>query len=141
VHNVSPGAGSAEPDPEAPRTRICRHCATEVLLWGLKDWWIRERQRGFVEEEIMKREDCPEGERCGSQHVLGSSTALLRPLLPHLLTLFYYLQPTLSNVSAHACILIFGIILTYTYFPDNHLVGAVPIMQPPNPLEEAPRIG
>ncbi|KAF8644419.1 hypothetical protein AX16_008479 [Volvariella volvacea WC 439] len=64
IHNVS---GGTDPDPEAPRNRICRVCATEVLLWGLKDWWIRERQKGFVSVHITSRRDCPEGSGCQRQ--------------------------------------------------------------------------
>ena len=61
VHGVTPGT---EPNANAPRNRICRPCAAEVLLWGLKDWWIRERQKGFLEESLMNRNDCPEGSSC-----------------------------------------------------------------------------
>lgn len=35
IHAVNP---TPDPDPEAPRHRICRLCAQEVLLWGLRDW-------------------------------------------------------------------------------------------------------
>lgn len=61
IHGVTPGT---EPNTNAPRNRICRPCAAEVLLWGLKDWWIRERQKGFLEEGLMNRNDCPEGSSC-----------------------------------------------------------------------------
>lgn len=61
VHGVTPGT---ESNANAPRNKICRPCATEVLLWGLKDWWIRERQKGFLEEGLMNRHDCPEGSSC-----------------------------------------------------------------------------
>lgn len=64
VHAVS---GGVDPDPTAPRQRICRICATEVLLWGLREWWVQERQKGFLEEHIMKRPDCPEGGGCSRQ--------------------------------------------------------------------------
>ncbi|THV03864.1 hypothetical protein K435DRAFT_715169 [Dendrothele bispora CBS 962.96] len=60
-----------DPDPSAPRNRICRHCATEVLLWGIKEWWIRERQKGFLEEHILKRRDCPDGNSCSRQKDLA----------------------------------------------------------------------
>ena len=67
-HNVSPGV---DPDPNAPRNRICRLCASEILLWGLRDWWVRERQKGFLEEDIMARKDCAEGQACSRQKDLG----------------------------------------------------------------------
>lgn len=68
VHGVAP---SVDPDPAAPRTRICRVCATEVLLWGLRDWWVRERKKGFLEEWVMSRKDCVEGSTCRMQTDLG----------------------------------------------------------------------
>lgn len=68
VHGVAAGA---DPDLNAPRSRICRLCATEVLLWGIRDWWIRERQKGFLEESVLSRKDCPEGSGCGRQKDLG----------------------------------------------------------------------
>ncbi|KAG1885048.1 hypothetical protein F4604DRAFT_1974651 [Suillus subluteus] len=43
IHSVTAGI---DENPDAPRNRICRQCATEVMLWGIKDWWIRERQKG-----------------------------------------------------------------------------------------------
>ncbi|KAI0947157.1 hypothetical protein AcV7_009655 [Taiwanofungus camphoratus] len=64
VHTVASGV---DPDPSAPRNRICRLCATEVLLWGLRDWWVRERRKGFLEEYVTKRPDCPEGSDCSRQ--------------------------------------------------------------------------
>ncbi|OBZ71229.1 hypothetical protein A0H81_08387 [Grifola frondosa] len=65
--DVHPVAGGMDPDPNAPRHRICRMCATEVLLWGLRDWWVRERKKGFLEEHVMSRPDCPEGSNCARQ--------------------------------------------------------------------------
>ncbi|KAH8104575.1 hypothetical protein BXZ70DRAFT_888072 [Cristinia sonorae] len=64
VHGVS---GGVDPNPTAPRQKICRACATEVLLWGLRDWWVQERKKGFLEEAIMKRPDCPDGNECVRQ--------------------------------------------------------------------------
>ena len=37
------GAGGVDPDPTTPRNKICRLCAREVLLYGLRDWWEREK--------------------------------------------------------------------------------------------------
>jgi len=68
LHGVASGI---DPNPDAPRTRICRLCATEVLLWGLKEWWIRERQKGFLDETVSKRTDCPEGTGCSKQKDLA----------------------------------------------------------------------
>jgi E3 ubiquitin-protein ligase CHFR len=65
LHAVAPlPEGST---PESSRNRICRLCAAEIFLWGLKDWWIRERRKGFLEESIMNRKDCPEGRYCPRQ--------------------------------------------------------------------------
>ncbi|KAI0720449.1 hypothetical protein C8T65DRAFT_791392 [Cerioporus squamosus] len=65
--DIHPVAGGVDPDPNAPRHRICRICATEVLLYGLRDWWVRERKKGFLEEHVMARPDCPEGSQCPRQ--------------------------------------------------------------------------
>lgn len=64
MHGVAPGI---DPDPEAPRANACRQCATEIFFWGFKDWWVRERQKGFLEEAVTNRKDCPDGEACGRQ--------------------------------------------------------------------------
>jgi hypothetical protein len=75
VHPVSPGV---DPDPTAPRNRICRMCATEVLLWGLKEWWVQERKKGFLEDHIAKRPDCPDGGGCGRQKDAGELFVCVR---------------------------------------------------------------
>lgn len=64
VHSVAAGI---DPGADGPRERICRLCATEVLLWGLKDWWIRERKKGFLDESVTIRKDCPDGSSCHHQ--------------------------------------------------------------------------
>jgi E3 ubiquitin-protein ligase CHFR len=79
VHGVSAGTDS---NPDAPRTRACRLCATEVLLWGLREWWVRERQKGFLEEQVVSRKDCPQGSGCGRQKDLGMFHKNLRQYLP-----------------------------------------------------------
>ncbi|KAL0581162.1 hypothetical protein V5O48_000852 [Marasmius crinis-equi] len=66
------GSSEVDANPEAPRERTCRRCATEVFLWGLKEWWIRERRKGFVDERIALRKDCPEGSDCNRQKHLGN---------------------------------------------------------------------
>lgn len=68
VHAVPAGT---DPDPEAPRTRICRHCASEVFLYGLRDWFLRERQKGFLEESVLSRKDCEDGAECSRQRDLA----------------------------------------------------------------------
>lgn len=69
VHGVAAGT---DLNPENPRSRICRLCATEVLLWGLREWWLRERQKGFLEETVTSRKDCLEGSTCSRQKDLGT---------------------------------------------------------------------
>ena len=68
VHSVPPGP---EPGLDAPRQRICRMCAAEVLLYGLKDWWIRERKKGLLDANIAERPDCPDGTTCRRQKEHG----------------------------------------------------------------------
>ena len=48
-------------------------CAAEVLLYGMREWWIRERRKGFLDPdaEMAKRKDCPEGRECRRQSDLG----------------------------------------------------------------------
>ncbi|KAF9241191.1 hypothetical protein BU15DRAFT_45112 [Melanogaster broomeanus] len=70
VHGVAAGV---DDNPDAPRNRVCRHCATKVLILGLKDWWIRERQEGQLDEAIAKRPDCEAGSACSRQKDLGKS--------------------------------------------------------------------
>ncbi|KAF5338926.1 hypothetical protein D9611_008728 [Ephemerocybe angulata] len=53
--------------PQGPFNRICRACASDVLLWGLKDWWIRERKKGLLDEAILRRPDCANGSQCQRQ--------------------------------------------------------------------------
>ncbi|KAF4617933.1 hypothetical protein D9613_006028 [Agrocybe pediades] len=66
-------SGAAEPvDIDTPRSKACRMCAAEIFLWGLKEWWVRERKKGFLEERYANRKDCPQGEQCTKQkHDLG----------------------------------------------------------------------
>ena len=73
VHNVPPGP---EPGIDAPRERICRMCATEVLLYGLKDWWVRERKKGFLDASVTERPDCPDGPACRRQKEHGMCSFL-----------------------------------------------------------------
>ncbi|EGN98356.1 hypothetical protein SERLA73DRAFT_56314 [Serpula lacrymans var. lacrymans S7.3] len=68
VHSVAAGV---DPNPDAPRSKICRLCAAEILLWGIKGWWVRERQKGFLEETVTKRPDCADGETCTRQKDLA----------------------------------------------------------------------
>ncbi|KAG9315829.1 hypothetical protein JVU11DRAFT_3478 [Chiua virens] len=68
MHSVAAGT---DDNPTAPRTRICRHCSTEVLLSGLRDWWIRERHKGHLDAAIANRPDCEEGLSCSRQKDLA----------------------------------------------------------------------
>ncbi|KAI0322011.1 hypothetical protein OF83DRAFT_1050174 [Amylostereum chailletii] len=88
VHAVAAGPEVAI---DAPRNRICRVCAAEVLLWGLRDWWVRERRKGFLEDSVTNRPDCSEGERCHRQKEHGASfiLLLLEPTLTRDLALFF----------------------------------------------------
>jgi hypothetical protein len=67
--DLYPIPGGLDPNPTAPRQRICRMCAAEVLLYGFREWWIRERRKGFLdpESEMAKRRDCAEGRECRRQ--------------------------------------------------------------------------
>ncbi|KAF9534485.1 hypothetical protein CPB83DRAFT_844294 [Crepidotus variabilis] len=87
LHAVSP---SRDGQSEGARNRACRLCAAEIFLWGLKDWWLRERKKGFVEPNIMSRKDCPEGRMCNRQqndhghareynHVFASAAPTVAP--------------------------------------------------------------
>ncbi|KAI0056267.1 hypothetical protein BV25DRAFT_1766698, partial [Artomyces pyxidatus] len=75
----------AGPNPpiDSPRHRICRLCATEVLLYGLKEWWIRERQKGFLEASVTDRPDCPDGSGCHRQKEHGKTVALNHIVTPN----------------------------------------------------------
>ncbi|KAJ7189858.1 hypothetical protein GGX14DRAFT_382823 [Mycena pura] len=68
VHALPAGT---DPDPHAPRNRICRQCAAEVFLYGLRDWFLRERQKGFLEESVLNKKDCVDGAECSRQRDLG----------------------------------------------------------------------
>ncbi|KAF9778622.1 hypothetical protein BJ322DRAFT_1091620 [Thelephora terrestris] len=70
IHGV---AGGADPDPAAPRQKICRWCATEVFLWGIRDWWILERRKGRVSATILGKPDCAGGKSCRNQKDPGEA--------------------------------------------------------------------
>ena len=70
--DVHPVASGIDPDPRAPRRRICRVCAAEVLLFGLREWWVRERKKGFLEPHVLARPDCPDGTQCARQKNHGA---------------------------------------------------------------------
>ncbi|KZT51126.1 hypothetical protein CALCODRAFT_512892 [Calocera cornea HHB12733] len=50
-------------------TRICRDCAEGVFMWGIFDWWIRERRAvdGAIPSEVRAKPDCVNGRRCEQQ--------------------------------------------------------------------------
>ena len=91
--DVHPVPGGVDPNPNAERQRICRVCASEVLLYNLRDWWVRERKKGFLEEHVSRRPDCPDGAGCGRQKDGGerSSCSAVWSVLGWLLTnwIFY----------------------------------------------------
>ena len=64
LHGV---AGGDDPDPTAPRRRICRLCAAQLLIHGMKDWWIRERRHGNLPNDVVMRKDCSNGCGCDKQ--------------------------------------------------------------------------
>ncbi|CAE6516793.1 unnamed protein product [Rhizoctonia solani] len=61
----------APPPPASRRRRICRECATEVFLSGLKDWWAREMRTPIGKERlpvwVVSRQMCENGEVCADQ--------------------------------------------------------------------------
>ncbi|KAH8113566.1 hypothetical protein DFH11DRAFT_1599391 [Phellopilus nigrolimitatus] len=57
-------AGGIDSDPSAPRRSICRLCAAEIFLYGLRDWWVRERRKAVLDGTLADRKDCPEGRNC-----------------------------------------------------------------------------
>ncbi|KAJ6621870.1 hypothetical protein B0H10DRAFT_2016161 [Mycena sp. CBHHK59/15] len=69
IHSLPAGT---DPDPEAPRSRICRQCAAEVFLYGIRDWFLRERQKGFLEEAVLNRKGCVDGAECNRQRDLDN---------------------------------------------------------------------
>ncbi|KDQ62536.1 hypothetical protein JAAARDRAFT_30440 [Jaapia argillacea MUCL 33604] len=79
VHGVVAGTDS---DPTAPRSRICRPCATEVLLWGLRDWWVRERRKGLLDPTVLSRPDCVDGIGCQRQKDLLHAREFNHIILP-----------------------------------------------------------
>lgn len=95
--DIHPVAPETEPNPNSPRTRICRLCAAEVFFWGLKEWWIRERLKGFVDPTITNRLDCRDGSACVHQKDLGASSSLQRGTISLMFLLFY--QAMLASVS------------------------------------------
>ncbi|KAJ7677493.1 hypothetical protein B0H17DRAFT_1015807 [Mycena rosella] len=68
--DIHPLPAGTDPDPEAPRSKICRQCAAEVFLYGLRDWFLRERAKGFLEESVLARKDCADGAECSQQRDL-----------------------------------------------------------------------
>ncbi|CAE6441856.1 unnamed protein product [Rhizoctonia solani] len=70
--STSPLASSIPvPTPPSRRRRICRECATEVFLSGLKDWWAREMRTPIGKERlpvwVVSRQVCGSGEACVEQ--------------------------------------------------------------------------
>ncbi|KAI6027655.1 hypothetical protein BKA83DRAFT_4232205 [Pisolithus microcarpus] len=68
IHAITVGI---DEDPGAIRTRICRHCAADILLWGLKEWWVREREIAIQKGLLQRRPDCEAGSSCSRQKDLA----------------------------------------------------------------------
>lgn len=68
-------------DVNAPRNKICRSCAADVLIWGIRAWWVRER-RGALSADLLARPDCPDGRRCNRQEDLAHAKECENGLLP-----------------------------------------------------------
>ncbi|CAK5284071.1 unnamed protein product [Mycena citricolor] len=77
--DVPRGADAAGSSTRA-RNKICRHCAAEVFLYGLRDWFLRERQKGSVQE--VKRIDCVDGVECSRQSDLAHAKEFNHLILP-----------------------------------------------------------
>jgi hypothetical protein len=130
VHGVAAGV---DPDPTAPRNRICRLCATEVLFWGLREWWVRERPKGLLPDNVLSRQDCPEGQGCGRQKDLGESTPCLIPLYAPHAFLNPPVQLTHRNVRNPPVFL--SLFQLAAYSPPhlgtvNHIIAPLPEGQP-----------
>ncbi|TEB39720.1 hypothetical protein FA13DRAFT_1703947 [Coprinellus micaceus] len=70
------------PTPQGPFNRICRACASDVLLWGLKDWWIRERRNGLLDQAVLSRPDCAQGSQCPRQKDAGHAREFNHVIAP-----------------------------------------------------------
>lgn len=95
IHGVS---GGTDPDPNASRRFICRLCAAEVFLYGLRDWWVRERRKAVLDGKLEERRDCPDGPSCRQLSDSGEGSVHL--IRRHVLN--YALQHTLENVREYA---------------------------------------
>jgi hypothetical protein len=119
IHGV---AGGIDPNPAAPRQKVCRWCATEIFLWGIRDWWIRERRKGRVSAAILDKPDCASGKSCRNQKDPGE--ALLFSVCDLTLTL-NLMQITRESVCSYRSSLD-GVILNNPFlFTVNHMVDTV----------------
>jgi len=72
----------------------------------LKDWWIRERQKGFLEEGLMNRHDCPEGSSCTVHKDDLSHARQFNHLFPRILPeVMASTVPAVANETADADIM------------------------------------
>lgn len=65
VNNDTTANVHSPPAPDANRSRICRACAGEVLIYSIKNWWIRERRDAVKKGKMRERKDCEHGRTCG----------------------------------------------------------------------------
>lgn len=75
---VTAPTSSANPSAALPRRRrVCRECATEIFIHGLKDWWAREMATTLGKERlpawVTARKMCENGEGCTEQGSYGES--------------------------------------------------------------------
>ena len=100
IHAVAPGI---ELNPDAPRNRACRLCAAEIFLWGLKEWWLREREKGGPDAPNNTRRDCPDAATCTRYRDDTGTCCATLPLVSVPACLFsYYLFLIVWTTTAHA---------------------------------------
>jgi hypothetical protein len=64
----SPPVPTTEPSRGPQLHKICRTCAVQVLIWGARSWWIKERAKavesGELAENVRNRKDCDNMGNC-----------------------------------------------------------------------------
>jgi hypothetical protein len=58
----SPAPAATSPSNRLRLNKICRNCSASVFFWGARNWWITERAKAVLTnelpEEVRKRKDC-----------------------------------------------------------------------------------
>ncbi|EJT98826.1 hypothetical protein DACRYDRAFT_118588 [Dacryopinax primogenitus] len=64
-----PPQAEMPPQPPVYFTRICRDCSEQVFIWGIYDWWVRERSlvEAAIPATVRAKKDCVNGRRCDHQ--------------------------------------------------------------------------